>query len=85
MADLIVSYDSPSVTTTNASGILVIKVEYSQRFATWLAYKVRVTASVAGSQGMAERLFVTDAIQGDLPTGSFNEPPYGFNSCSSPL
>jgi len=84
-ADLIVSYDDPSVTSTNASGILVIKVEYSQRFATWLAYKVRVTASVAGSQGMAERLFVTSFVQGDLSTGSFNEPPYGFNSCSSPL
>ena len=84
-ADLIVSYDDPSVTATNASGILVIKVEYSQRFATWLAYKVRVTASVAGSQGMAERLFVTSFVQGDLSTGSFLEPPYGFNSCSSPL
>jgi hypothetical protein len=83
--DLIVSYDSPTVTTTNSSGILVIKVEYSQRFATWLAYKVRVTASVAGSQGMAERLFVTNFVEGDDKNGSFLEPPYGFSSCTSPL
>lgn len=83
-ADLIVSYDDPSVTTTNSSGVLVIKVEYSQRFATWLAYKVRVTASVAGSQGMAERLFITDALQDDLENGSFLLPAYGYGSCSQP-
>ncbi|HXD39746.1 MAG TPA: Ig-like domain-containing protein [Ramlibacter sp.] len=82
-SDLIVSYDVPTVTTTNAGGILVIKVEYSQRFATWLAYKVRVTANVAGSQGMAERLFVTDAVDTDFPNGSFRQPPYGINACQN--
>ncbi len=76
-SDLIVSYDDPTVTTTNPSGILVIKVEYSQRFATWLAYKVRVTANVSGSQGMAERLFVTSFVEGDDKNGSFLMPPYG--------
>jgi hypothetical protein len=83
-SDLIVSYNDPSVTTTNASGILQIKVEYSQRFATWLAYKVRVTANVAGSQGMAERLFVTSFIDGDDKNGSFLLPPYGFKACATP-
>jgi hypothetical protein len=80
-SDLIVSYNDPAVTTTNAGGILVIKVEYSQRFATWLAYKVRVTANVAGSQGMAERLFVTDGVEGDFSNGSFRQPPYGIRAC----
>ena len=84
-SDLIVSYDSPSTTTTNPSGILIIKAEYSQRFATWLAYRVRVTANVAGSQGMAERLFVTSFIKGDEDNGgSFLTPPYGFHSCVRP-
>jgi hypothetical protein len=82
-SDLIISYADPAVTTTNASGILIIKVEYSQRVATWLAYKVRVTANVAGSQGMAERQFVTSFIEGDEKNGSFLEPPYGFRACSS--
>jgi hypothetical protein len=82
-SDLIVSYDDPAITTTNAGGILVIKVEYSQRFATWLAYKVRVTANVAGSQGMAERLFVTDGVQADLLNGSFRQPPYGTRACQN--
>jgi hypothetical protein len=81
-SDLLVSYADPTVTKTNANGILVIKVEYSQRFATWLAYKVRVTANVQGSQGMAERLFLTNFVEGDEKNGSFLEPPYGFNSCS---
>jgi hypothetical protein len=83
-SDLLVSYADPTVTSTNANGILVIKVEYSQRFATWLAYKVRVTANVSGSQGMAERLFVTNYVEGDEKNGSFLEPPYGFSSCRSP-
>jgi hypothetical protein len=82
-SDLIVSYDNPAITATNSSGILVIKVEYSQRFATWLAYKVRVTANVAGSQGMAERQFVTDALQADVPNGSFHQPPYGTHACQT--
>ena len=83
-ADLIVSYDDPAVTTTNADGVLVIKVEYSQRFGTWLAYRVIATTNVSGSQGMAERLFVTDILAIDAITGSFLTPPYGVGSCVSP-
>lgn len=83
-SDLLVSYKDAAVTTTNSAGVLLIKVQYSQRFGTWLAYKVRVTANVAGSQGMAERLFVTDVVAGDVPNGSFRLPPYGVNSCSTP-
>lgn len=82
-SDLLVSYKSASVTTTNSAGVLLIQVQYSQRFGTWLAYKVRVTANVAGSQGMAERLFVTDVVAADVPNGSFRLPPYGVNSCST--
>ncbi len=58
-SDLIISYADPAVTKTDARGILLLNVEYPQNVATWLAYKVRVTANVQGSQGMAERLFVT--------------------------
>lgn len=83
-SDLLVSYKSATVTTTNSAGVLLIQVQYSQRFGTWLAYKVRVTANVAGSQGMAERLFVTDVLAGDVVNGSFRLPPYGVNSCSTP-
>ena len=80
-SDLIVSYDDPTVTKTNSNGVLVIKVEYSQRFGTWLAYNVIASTSVSGSQGMAERLFVTDVLEADVKDGSFLTPAYGAGSC----
>ena len=83
-SDIILSYVNPAVRTTDASGILQIQVEYSQRFATWLAYRIRATTNVAGSQGSAERAFITSFIEGDLDTGSFRTPPYGVSSCNSP-
>jgi hypothetical protein len=82
-SDMIISYDDPVVTTTSANGILIIKVEYSQRYGGWLAYRVRVTANVAGSQGMAERPFVTDVLQDDVLNGSFLTPAYGVNNCTT--
>lgn len=83
-SDMIISYDNPTVTTTNANGLLIIRVEYSQRYGGWLAYRVRVTANVAGSQGLAERPFVTDVLQGDVGNGSFLTPAYGVNNCTTP-
>lgn len=80
-SDMIISYDDPVVTTTNSNGILIIRVQYSQRYGGWLAYKVRVTANVAGSQGLAERPFVTDVLLADIPNGSFLTPAYGVNNC----
>ena len=82
-SDMIISYDDPTVTTTNASGILIIRVQYSQRYGGWLAYKVRVTANVAGSQGLAERPFVTNVLLGDVGNGSFLTPAYGVNNCTT--
>jgi hypothetical protein len=83
-SDMIISYDNPAVTTTNSSGILIIRVEYSQRYGGWLAYKIRVTANVGGSQGLAERPFVTDVLQADVGNGSFLTPAYGVNACNVP-
>jgi hypothetical protein len=83
-SDIVLSYVDPSSPKTDASGLIQIQVQYSQRFATWLAYRIRVSTSVAGSQGSAERLFVTDAAQADASNGSFRTPPYGTGSCSSP-
>lgn len=82
-SDLLIRYSDPAVTTTNASGILLVTVEYSQRMATWLTYRIRATANVAGSQGLAERLFVTSFVEGDDTNGSFLLPPYGSSSCVS--
>ena len=83
-SDIILSYVDAAVKTTDSRGILLIKVEHSQRFSTWLSYRIRATTSVAGSQGSAERAFVTTFLEGDEPNGSFRLPPYGTSSCSSP-
>jgi len=83
-SDMIISYNDPLVTTTDANGLLIIKVEYSQRYGGWLAYRVRVTANVAGSQGLAERPFVTNVLEIDVLNGSFRTPAYGVNSCRTP-
>jgi hypothetical protein len=80
-SDLVVSFDDPAVTTTDSTGVVLINVRYAQRFATWLAYKIRVTAEVAGSQGVAERTFVTDFLEADKDNGAFRSPPYGIHSC----
>lgn len=84
-SDILISYVNPSVTTTDANGLLLIQVQYPQQVATWLEYHVRASTSVAGSQGTAERAFITTFIKGDeLNGGSFLTPPYGVNSCSVP-
>lgn len=82
-SDMIISYNDPLVTTTNSNGVLIIKVQYSQRYGGWLAYRVRITANVAGSQGLAERPFVTNVLIADLPNGSFLTPAYGVNNCTT--
>ncbi|HUR88428.1 MAG TPA: Ig-like domain-containing protein [Ramlibacter sp.] len=81
-SDIIISYVAGN--KTDARGVLVIQVEYSQRFATWLAYRIRASTSVSGSQGNAERSFVTDFALGDAPNGSFRTPPYGTGACNNP-
>lgn len=83
-SDIILSYADPDVRKTNASGVLLMQVEYSQRFATWLSYRIRATTTVSGSQGSAERAFVTTFADPDEPNGSFRVPPYGTGACNSP-
>jgi len=83
-ADILLSYVDPTVTKTDANGVLQIQVQYSQRYATWLAYRIRATASVSGSQGSAERAFITVFKEGDDKNGSFLLPPYGTGACNQP-
>ena len=81
-ADVILSFLGANTTGTN--GRATIQVEYPQNVATWLEYAVKVTTSVAGSEGTVEKTYVTDFVIGDDTNGSFLTPPYGVNSCSQP-
>ncbi len=78
-ADVILSYVGAKTTGTN--GRATIQVEYPMNVATWLFYAVKVTTSVAGSEGVVEKLYRTDFIEGDDKNGSFLTPPYGVNNC----
>jgi hypothetical protein len=81
ISDVVLSFVTSN--STNASGRLLLQVEYSQDKATWLAYTVRVTTSVAGSEGTTEKSYITNFLEADLPNGSFLIAPYGKNQCTA--
>ncbi len=82
-ADVILSFLGTNVTGSN--GRMAIQVEYPQNVATWLAYTVKVTTNVAGSEGTDQKSYITSFIKGDEENGgSFLTPPYGASSCDSP-
>ena len=81
-ADIVVSYLNGSKTGIN--GRLAVQVEYPQNVATWLTYKLTVSTNVAGSEGRAERVFVTEFVEGDEKNGSFLTSPYGVTSTCLP-
>lgn len=81
-ADIVVSYLNGSKTGTN--GRLAVQVEYPQNVATWLTYKLTVSTNVAGSEGRAERIFMTTFVEGDQENGSFLTSPYGITSVCLP-
>jgi hypothetical protein len=81
-ADVILSFVGASKTGTN--GRATIQVEYPQNVATWLRYAVKVTTSVAGSEGTVEKSYDTNFIIGDDSNGSFLKAPYGVNDCFTP-
>lgn len=80
-ADVVLSYVGEKTTGTN--GRATIQVEYPMNVATWLQYAVKVTTSVAGSEGTVEKQYVTSFIEGDEKNGSFLKPPYGVNECTT--
>jgi hypothetical protein len=80
-AEIIVSYVSGN--RTDASGQMLIQVTYGQNMGTWLAYTLRATTGVAGSEGDASKSYITDVLQADVANGSFRTPPFGSNACNT--
>lgn len=82
-ADVVVYFAGSN--KTDESGRARIKAEWAQNLATWLQYVVKVTTNVAGSEGKAEKTFVTQFIKEDEENGAFRIPQYGsVLNCSSP-
>jgi predicted RecA/RadA family phage recombinase len=80
-AEIIVSYVSGNKTDVN--GQMLIQISYGQNMGGWLAYTLRATTGVAGSEGDASKSYVTDVLQEDVPNGSFLTPPFGSNACNT--
>lgn len=80
-ADIIVSFVSGNKTDKN--GQMLLQISYGQNLGRWLAYTLRATTSVAGSEGDRSRSFVTDVLAADLANGSFYDAPYGRGACVS--
>jgi hypothetical protein len=78
-AEIIVSYVNGN--KTDASGQLLIQVSYGQSMAGWLAYTLRATTGVAGSEGDASKSYITTASEDDAQNGSFLTPPFGAKTC----
>jgi hypothetical protein len=66
---------------TDANGVATFNVQWGQNVGTWLAYTVKATARVSGSEGTNSSAFVTDVLAADVPNGTFLTPPYGVNNC----
>jgi hypothetical protein len=71
---------------TNASGLAYLQVEYAKSFGSWIDYRIEVSASVSGTEGLAKyvdstRVLASDA--GSLDVGPpFQVSPYGGNDIS---
>lgn len=81
-AEIVVSYVNGN--KTDANGQLLVQVTYGQNMGTWLAYTLRATTGVAGTEGDASKSFITGYLDVDLKTGSFKTPPFGTGKCDSP-
>jgi hypothetical protein len=78
-SEIVLSYVNGN--KTDANGQMLVQVSYPQNMGTWLAFTLKATTSVVGSQGSKERAFITDVLIADIPNGSFLVPPFGFNRC----
>lgn len=81
-ADAILSFVDTNV--TDKAGRLTMKVEYAQRYASWISVAIKATTNVGGSEGTDVRRYILPYSIDDLETGAFRTAPYGAKSCIDP-
>jgi hypothetical protein len=74
---------------TNALGYLDMRVIYPREYATWLQVRLRVSAVVAGTEGVGTATFILPGIAADYTSATSSPPgvfsPYGQSStCTLP-
>lgn len=83
-SDILISSNTPGVNTTDANGVIVLKVTWLQKVATWEVFRIKVTTNVSGSESVAAASFLTRHVLGDGAGelgAPFKTPPYGFGAC----
>lgn len=68
---------------SDANGQILLQATWGQNVGTWLAYTIKVTTNVAGSEGTNSKSYITEVLQADVANGSFLTPPYGVRNCST--
>lgn len=81
-----VSIRAVGTNRTDASGIVIIQLEYPENMATWVKYRILASASgVSGTEGRDQYFGVLPALQSDFGNPAFGVSPYGTaNSCNDP-
>jgi hypothetical protein len=74
---------------TNSLGYLDMRVIYPREYATWLQVRLRVTAVVAGTEGVGTATFILPGLAADYTSATVGPPgagsPYGDSSvCTNP-
>jgi Bacterial Ig-like domain (group 1) len=74
---------------TNSLGYLDMRVIYPREYATWLQVRLRVTAVVAGTEGVGIATFTLPGVAGDYTSATVAPPgvfsPYGqASACTNP-
>jgi hypothetical protein len=84
-SDVLISADTPGVTSTDANGVILLRVTWLQSVASWEIFRIKVTTNVTGSESTASASFRTNYVVGDDGPGigaPFKTPPYGAGQCS---
>ena len=81
-SEVVLSYVNGNA--TDANGRVFIQASYGQNMGGWLAYTIKATTNVVGSEGTNSQSFVTSVLKADVPNGSFLSPPYGSGRCIDP-
>ena len=69
---------------TDATGNVTLQAQWGQNVGSWLAFTLKVTTNVGGSEGTNSQPFITSVLLADVPNGAFRIPPYGINNCTTP-
>jgi len=60
-----VALDASSSFVTNAAGFATIKLRYAQQYAYWMQVRIRIAATVSGTESFADQYYVLEGLAAD--------------------